>query len=290
MYDEKRLKQEVDPEADREEENRAGFRYPTLVFWVHAAKDVLCTRLDSRVDKMIQKGLLDEVKTLSDFLVSHETQTGKSVDQGRGIWVSIGYKEFLDYQAALNDPAKSEKDLASKKSAAIERTQAATRQYAKRQVRWIQIKLLNALINAGQLKNTFLMDGSDVSKWDDMIARPALDITGSFLNGEALPDSLKLSPAASEMLTPRRNYDLSERPDLWQKKICEACGTLAVNENDWNLHIKSRAHKRAVGAKKKSENAPPVAARRAKVPQEDLVDVLTSYLHTFDNPTSDQDS
>lgn len=57
VYDEKRLKQEVEPEADREEENRAGFRYPTLVFWVHAAKDVLCTRLDSRVDKMIQKGL-----------------------------------------------------------------------------------------------------------------------------------------------------------------------------------------------------------------------------------------
>ncbi|KAJ4305881.1 tRNA dimethylallyltransferase, mitochondrial [Kalmusia sp. IMI 367209] len=280
VYDEQRLKKELSLGAH---DDTSGLRFPTLIFWIHASKDALTMRLDSRVDKMLDKGLLSEVETLHNFRIDHEVRTGQSIDQSRGIWVSIGYKEFLDYQNAASEGSISDEDLAKLTSAAITKTQAANRQYAKRQVRWIQIKLLNALITAGQRKNTFLLDLSDVSQWETAAVQPSSDITEKFLLGQLLPDPATLSDAAREMLNPRRDYDLSQRPDLWKKKLCDICGTVAVTENDWNHHIKSRAHRRATGVKKKKDNSQPTETKNLTTVQEDMIDVLESYMSTFPN-------
>ncbi|KAF1951183.1 tRNA isopentenyltransferase [Byssothecium circinans] len=286
VYDEQRLRREVSPTASDGREPKTGLRFPTIIFWVHAAKDLLNERLDSRVDKMIEKGLLSEVETLSNFRAAYEGRTGKPVDQSRGIWVSIGYKEFLDYQAALNNQSVLGKELEKKRIAAVEKMQAATRQYAKRQVRWIQIKLLNAMITAGQRNNMFLLDGSDISKWHEAVAQPANTMTEQFLVSNTLPDPLELTTTAREMLSPRQEYDLSQRPDLWEKKVCETCGTVAVTKNEWDLHIKSRGHRRVVAAKKKIENVPTSGTRQAKEVRGDMVDVLESTFEAFPENTS----
>jgi tRNA dimethylallyltransferase len=282
VYDEQRLRREIASSATEDGESPVGLRFPTLLLWVHTSKDVLVPRLDGRIDKMIQKGLLSEVQTLSDFAASHEKCTGSKVDLGRGIWVSIGYKEFSDYQAALSNPSISESDLTKLRLEAVEKTQAATRQYAKRQIRWIQIKLLNALIAAGRGTNMFLVDGSDLSRWDEAVIRPSVDATQQFLAGEALPSPIEVSPIAREMLAPKRDYDLAQRPDLWEKKSCEACGTVAVTPNDWHLHIKSRAHRRAIAAKKKQEHACNSQAKEHVVVP-DPADFLDGSLDSFPN-------
>ena len=256
VYEEQRVRRNDSPRIPYDEPASAcsGLRFPTLMFWVHANKDVLYPRLDERVGKMLSKGLLSEVQQLCDFRKDYESRTGLDIDQSRGIWVSIGYKEFLDYQHALAQIPQVQSDLATLKTAAIEKTQAATRQYANRQLKWIRIKLLNALLSANQKSNIFLLNGSDLSQWNEEVLQPAASITESFLSGQPLPVPSTLSSVAAEMLTPKRAYDLGQRPDLWQKKVCETCGTVAVTENDWSLHVKSRAHRKAVGAKKKREN------------------------------------
>jgi tRNA dimethylallyltransferase len=283
LYNEKRLKRQSSPVSldAPHSANNPSLRFETLVFWVHANKDVLHRRLDGRVDKMLKKGLLSEVQELSSFGQQYESSTGAPLDRTRGIWVSIGYKEFMDYQHAVADETKPTQELEKLKIAAIEKTQAATRQYANRQIKWIRIKLLNALLSSGQKSNTFLVDGSDISRWDTDVVQPVTTITKQFLAGEALPAPSSLSPTAAEMLTPKREYDLGQRPDLWQKKVCETCGTVAVTENDWSLHVKSRAHRRAVGAKKKQENTREVGRKTIKAAQSDVVDVLESYLESF---------
>ncbi|KAJ5058576.1 IPP transferase-domain-containing protein [Bipolaris maydis] len=282
LYNEQRLKRQSSPSSPDTPQSTSNqsLRFETLVFWVHADKEVLHRRLDGRVDKMLNKGLLSEVQELSNFGQQYEAKTGIRVDQTRGIWVSIGYKEFLEYQHALENQAMPPQELEKLKVAAIEKTQAATRQYANRQIKWIRIKLLNALLCSGQKSNTFLVDGSDILKWDTDVAQPATTITKQFLAGEVLPAPSSLSPTAADMLTPKREYDLGQRPDLWQKKICETCGTVAVTENDWTLHLKSRAHRRAVGAKKKQENTQGGSKKAIKVAQADVVDVLESYLES----------
>lgn len=261
----------------------AGLRFPTLLFWVHASKDVLTTRLDSRVDKMVENGLLSEVEMLHIFRTEYEARTGQEIDQTRGIWVSIGYKEFMAYQTALCDGSYSDAALEKLKQAAIKKTQAATRQYAKRQIRWIQIKFLNALLSAGQAGNTFLIDLPDISKWDMAAVQPSSDITEKFLLGQTLPDPATLSEGARDMLNPPRDYDLSQRPDLWGKRVCEACGISCFNGNNWIIHLRSRSHRRAVDAKNKKANAPPRKTRDRTVTREDMADVLESSLSTFPN-------
>lgn len=280
VYDEQRIKREIEQNAagGDQAESSTGLRFPTLLFWVHADKEVLYPRLDGRVDKMLAKGLLSEVEELTRFRLDYEARTGTAVDQSRGIWVSIGYKEFLDYQSALTDSALSPAELEKQKKAAIEKTQTATRQYANRQARWIRIKLLNALFGANHKSNMFLVDGSDLSRWEENVTQPAISITSKFLSAQPLGDPLALSAAAAENLTPKRNYDLGQRPDLWQKKICETCGTVSITENDWKLHGQSRAHRRAVGIKKKQANAKARPSKDRSALQADVVDVLETYL------------
>jgi tRNA dimethylallyltransferase len=282
IYGEQRLRREQSPGLpDADLASNTGMRFPTLVLWVHANKDVLYSRLDGRVDKMIANGLLEEVDALARFKQDYETISKIALDQSRGIWVSIGYKEFLKYQEGLRNPASCAEDLQQLKTEGIAKTQAATRQYASRQLKWIRIKLLNALIEAGQQFNVFLLDGTNLSEWKDHVIAPALHLTEQFLAGQALPPPSSLSAVASDMLTPKRNYDLGQRPDLWQKKICDTCGTIAVTENDWSLHVKSRAHRRAVGIEKKKKNSYVGKKLEQKAVHADLVDVLEDYMHAF---------
>lgn len=284
LYDEQRIKREIEQNSAEDEriESSTGLRFPTLVFWVYANNEVLYPRLDGRVDKMLAKGLLSEVDELTKFRTDYETRTGTSVDQSRGIWVSIGYKEFLNYQTALADDALPSAELEKQKLVAIEKTQAATRQYANRQVKWIRIKLLNALFGAGYKSNMFLVDGNDLSSWEESVTTPATTITRKFLSGQELEDPSTLSAVAAEMLTPKRSYDLGQRPDLWQKRTCETCGTVSITENEWKQHGQSRSHRRAVGIKKKQANAKARPAKDRSALQADVVDVLETYLDSQD--------
>ena len=293
LYDEQRLTRERSPDGAGDElaSNDDAMRFPSLVLWVHADKDVLYPRLDGRVDRMLEKGLLSEVKELAQFREDYETRTRTILDQSRGIWVSIGYKEFLDYQDALSEQSLSPSGLEQLKATAIEKTQAATRQYANRQIKWIRIKLLNALVGAGQQDIVFLLDGSDLSQWEDQVIGPAMTVTDGFLSGKSLPAPPSLSPAALELLTPKRDYDLGQRPDLWQKQVCELCGTVAVTENNWNQHIKSRGHRRAAGLQKKRERQHDALSRKKKQLQADMVDVLETSLRSLpDEADCSQDS
>jgi tRNA dimethylallyltransferase len=237
---------------------------PTLVLWPYAAPEALKSRLDSRVLDMVRTGLLEEVQALHNFLLATEA-AGESVDRTRGIWPSIGYKQFEDYQKALRSSEAPPEALERLKEVGIERTQAATRQYSKRQIRWIRIKLLNALSRADALKTTFLLDGSDITQWQKTVAEPAIALTRQFLDCKALPDPLAMSESAGEMLS-LKSEDLGQRPDLWDKKICQDCGVVAVTPGGWEKHLKSRGHKKAT-AVRVPRKFPPRAKRN-----EDILD------------------
>ncbi|KAE9961942.1 hypothetical protein BLS_001089 [Venturia inaequalis] len=244
IYSEQRISKGSNTEAVSDDlpEDSSSLMEPTLVLWVHAAADKLKDRLDARVLDMIEAGLLEEVNTLENFLLEHEAK-GETVDRTRGIWVSIGYKEFEQYQNGLRSSTISDADLERLKQLGIERTQAATRQYSKRQVRWIRIKLLNALQNAGASNTTFLLDGSNIKEWHKTVAEPGVELVRNFLAEESLPDPLTLSEAAREMLAPK-SEDLSQRPDLWVKQVCEPCGgVVCVTPATWETHLKSKGHK-----------------------------------------------
>ena len=252
VYDEQKKKGGEPTEEDSAQTTDAAakLRFPTLLFWPHATDAVLKARLDNRVGTMLENGLISEVTSLHEHL-KRQVAEGKEVDRTRGIWVSIGFKEFEPYlEACESSPGNASEALLLQ---SIDRVRASTRQYAKRQVRWIRIKLLNALASAGTKKNIFLLDTTDLEKWSENVAEPAIDITRRFLEGQDLPDPKGLSTLAAELLTPRRDYDLSDRRDMWVRNKCDLCNTIAVTKEDWEKHLKSRGHRRAVQKRNKNQ-------------------------------------
>ncbi|KAK4963663.1 tRNA dimethylallyltransferase, mitochondrial [Elasticomyces elasticus] len=246
VYAEQRQRKDGDT-ASSDQDKDGNMRFPTLLFWAHAEQDTLRGRLDSRVDKMLDAGLLDEVRMLNAY-ADTKAAAGRPLDDSRGIWVSIGYKQFKEYVPALQAGISREKDLQRLKTQAVGATKAATRQYAKRQLRWIQIKLFDSLPSRDKL---YLLDASDVAAFDANVVEPAVSLTSAFLNAEPMPEPSSMSQVAADMLQLKRGVDASED---WTKQYCEACDVTCVIEDQWRKHVGSKAHKKAVSKRRQRES------------------------------------
>lgn len=225
-------------------------RYSPLLLWVHADSSVLKKRLDARVDKMVTAGLIDEVKSMDSFL-QQKAAAGSTVDQTRGIWVSIGFKEFEPFISASKADDVSPAELSKLLDLSIEQTQAATRQYAKSQVRWIRLKLIPALKDEGILPSLYLLDGTDIANWTENVSKPSIELTKVFLAGGSLPGPLEVCAAAAEFLDPDNNSD--GKANIWFRQECQMCGVVSVTDLQWQTHLKSRRHRGVLKKKQKNE-------------------------------------
>jgi tRNA dimethylallyltransferase len=222
----------------------------TLLFWVHSDSEILKERLDKRVDNMVEAGLLDEIKSLDDFLHKQEV-SGTTVDRTRGIWVSIGWKEFESYLAALKNNIETKEKLAAFYDLSIEQTKAATRQYAKRQTRWIRLKLMPALSDQNALGQLFLLDGSNIKLWADNVSNPAIRVAQSFLAGAELRPPSEMSQVAKDLLEPEQPIDSEDRTS---RQECELCHTVCRGQDQWQAHLKSRRHRALVKKRQRNPN------------------------------------
>ena len=91
-------------------------KYNYKVFAINMNRDVLYNRINIRVDKMINDGLVNEVKLILEKYAEFPTAM-----QG------LGYKEVVDY---LNEKLTKEE--------MIEKLKMETRRYAKRQLTWFK--------------------------------------------------------------------------------------------------------------------------------------------------------
>lgn len=265
--------------------------FRNLIFWVHAEPTVLDQRLEARVDTMVRAGLYEEIEELWGYYRT-AIDAGDKLDMQRGLWQSIGFKEFLPWLQKRHELTQSnggkltqleQEELMELKEEGLRKMKTATKQYARTQVNWIRIKLMNAINEANeasllephvqpsgsdtlndscsqsttsssQLPNIlYLLNSSNVSEFDNAVLDPAIDIAKKFLDSSSalLPEPGSLSDLAREYLKPKRTYDMSTRPDLWVKKTCEICGVTTVDQIGWELHEKSNRHKRNIRAKKK---------------------------------------
>jgi len=174
-----------------------------------------------------------------------------------GIYQSIGYKEFHDYLSAENPPQRAF-------NAAVEHMKVSTRQYAKRQVSWIRNKLLPAVYvaNAEQVVvPTYLLDATVLGDhWNKNVKDLAVSLTEGFLANKELLDPLSLSENAKKMMNvDRKPVDPISVLTARQKRVCHAC-TIHVDRpymvedgREWEVHCKSRAHRRLAAQQKKGD-------------------------------------
>ena len=88
---------------------------PFLQFGLRWPRDVLTTRISERVDRMMDQGLLDEVRSLAQGPISRTARQ------------ALGYKELFDHL-----------DGVLSLDAAVETIRTRTRQFAVRQERWFR--------------------------------------------------------------------------------------------------------------------------------------------------------
>ncbi len=95
-------------------ENKKNRPFKIVKILLHMNKEELKTRIDKRVDKMIDDGLLSEVESLTKFRNYNALNT-------------VGYKEIFEYL-----------DGEISKDEAISKIKINTRKYAKRQMTWFK--------------------------------------------------------------------------------------------------------------------------------------------------------
>ncbi|KAL0578410.1 tRNA dimethylallyltransferase, mitochondrial [Marasmius crinis-equi] len=260
-------------------------RFNTLCFWVYAKPDVLKPRLDLRVDRMIEQGLLDEVRALRELTVNDEDQNGGS-DYTFGMFQSIGeqaysfprttilhsippgYREFHHY-LTLSYPTNGDFQTA------LKNMKTSTRQYAKRQISWLRNKLLPALYNSNEdckeeeKSYTYLLDATELGDaWDSNVHRPAVRITQGFLNHDSLPHPFSLSETANTIL---RIEEKPTDPDAVlmarRKIVCPVCTAdparpfMVEEGKEWALHLKTRVHRRRAHKKDHASRIEPYKQR-----------------------------
>lgn len=92
-------------------------KFEFCLYALNMSREMLYDRINKRVDKMIQEGLIEEVKKLQKLGLTKESQAGKS----------IGYKEILETFENLYTM-----------DFAIDKIKQHSRNYAKRQLTWLR--------------------------------------------------------------------------------------------------------------------------------------------------------
>jgi len=218
-----------------------------LLFWLYAHQEELKERLAQRVDKMVERGLLDEVSEMYDYLQSR-LSAGETVDRTKGIWQSIGFRQFEPYLSTLRQNP-SDPNLEKLKQAGIEETKIATRQYAKTQVRWVTMKTITSLQEENLLDRFYLLDSTDISRWHDEVLNKGVDLAAKFLACKPLPKPEEVSDTARQVLAEK--VARAGKKDTPCHRVCELCNKTLVTEELWQKHIKGRKHTNAVRSAKR---------------------------------------
>lgn len=220
---------------DTDEDRDKALHHELLIFCTFVSSETLKPRLDGRVKTMLDEGLLLEVQAMHDFQ-SDRAYAGSLLDQSRGIWAAIGYKEFLPYFLAVKAGDVGTEDLERLKAEGIERTQIRTKQYANTQLRWIRGKLLPALRQRNLHGRFFVLDATDLPRWQNAVQSVADQVTEAFLQGETLPKPTDFAGSGIGVLRPGREQ-------LPCPRHCDSCNKTMMLQEEWDAHERSKRHK-----------------------------------------------
>lgn len=239
-------------------EEDAGPRPDPLLLWVHTEDTALKERLDQRVDKMLGSGLMDEITEMHEYLQSR-LALGETVDFTKGIWQSIGFKEFRPYLQASRDEVHSS-ELANVKSNCLDAMKTATRRYARYQVKWIPKQLMPLLEQEGNLDLLYVLDSTDVARFSEQVTEMAVTLTQRFLSGEDMPAPRSISDTAGDVLVAAEASSLAQ--DTRCRKHCKVCNAVLMTEDSWQKHVRGRAHRRNVRHAERTALVPVEAAQQ----------------------------
>ncbi|XP_071807721.1 tRNA dimethylallyltransferase-like [Asterias amurensis] len=200
------------------------------ILWLQCDHQVLDKRLDGRVEDMISRGLLNELLNFHREYNEERVQSNADSETlyTQGIFQSIGFKEFHPY---LILPMEERDSLEAQKLLldGVEKLRIATRQYARRQNRWVKNRFVRR--PGDNVPPVYSLDSTDPTCWDENIWEPAKKILQAIKEGYESP----IPPLMFEGPTPSE--------DACSKHVCDVCdGRVFVGKPQWLGHLKSKRH------------------------------------------------
>ncbi|XP_019615351.1 PREDICTED: tRNA dimethylallyltransferase, mitochondrial-like isoform X1 [Branchiostoma belcheri] len=201
----------------------------TCILYLSCQQQVLDERLDKRVDTMLEQGLLDE---LAHFHTEYnkEIVDANRQDYTRGIFQSIGFKEFHKY-LLLEEERRSSDEGQRLLQEGVAALKTVTRRYARRQLKWIRNRFLKR--PGGNVPQVFQVDSTNYpGRWEEDVLQPALSIVQAYVQGRDPP-------------VPPVPYEEPRQVDRHTAYTCEVCGGRVITgQLSWEAHLASRTHQR----------------------------------------------
>lgn len=205
--------------------------FDTRFIYLDCSLDVLQGKLLSRIHDMIDRGVIDEFEAFS-----REIEGIENPDDKFQICGSIGWKEFQLY---LKNPNESTLEQS------IQNLLIGNRVYARKQISWFYstwASSISPLIPDSLFSIPFLEEMKfDICK----------EIVISWIEGKSLANYL----VKYQVKEPLRIKDVE-----FIEHTCEFCKKTLNGENEWKLHLKSKAHhafkKKTLQSKPKSLSIP----------------------------------
>ncbi|XP_018671241.2 tRNA dimethylallyltransferase-like [Ciona intestinalis] len=217
-------------------------RFPdACVLWVQCDAGVLEERVHKRVDKMVQRGLLKELKDFHEEFNKERFVKGMSPDYEHGIFQSIGFKEFHNYLTADESVNEAMKDKMLKE--ATEQMKLATYKYAKYQIKFISRRI----VNRSNTIPVYTLDATKPELWEEKVLNPTLKV----LTTCNVHDFGNIIPEQTLTVAPLLNSNMLDT----EGKIlqtCNHCDGIMVAKHNLESHLQSKRHKHNYGKWKKS--------------------------------------
>ncbi|XP_046467014.1 tRNA dimethylallyltransferase isoform X1 [Neodiprion pinetum] len=200
---------------------------------------VLDKRLDHRVDSMLKAGLVEELLDFHRRYNEGRIKENALPDYTKGIFQSIGFKEFHDYLILPEDQRSS--DMGEKLlKLGIENLKLRTRRYARRQQRWVTNRFIRRFDR--QVPPVYPLDCTDVAQWDQKVLGPAMSIITDRLEGQT-PSHKSLNNNKTE------NFAIPDS-NTERTRYCETCERVFVGDFQWKAHMEGKKHQRVAKRKK----------------------------------------
>ncbi|XP_043677735.1 tRNA dimethylallyltransferase [Vespula pensylvanica] len=221
-------------------------RYPnSIILWLRCDKKILDERLSQRVDSMMQAGLVDELLDFHHRYNQQRIKSNTSPDYTKGIFQSIGFKEFHDYLILPEEERASIKAEALFKRG-LDDLKMVTKRYANNQQKWIKNRLMRRADR--QVPPLYVLDCTDLAQWKSNVFDKAVSIISAILQGEK-PEEKPIN----ENIENQKNTDSSNE----MQRYCEVCDRIFIGELQWNAHINGLKHKKILRRMRRMEKQNP---------------------------------
>ncbi|XP_076167935.1 tRNA dimethylallyltransferase isoform X2 [Ptiloglossa arizonensis] len=214
----------------------------SIILWLRCDQSVLDERLECRVDAMLETGLVQELLNFHRRYNEQRIESNTSTDYTKGIFQTIGFKEFHAY-LVLPEEEKREKKGQELLQRGIEDLKLVTKRYAKKQQKWIMNRLIRRTDRP--MPPVYSLNCTNLNQWNSCVHDPAMAIIDATLRGE--------EPVQKPMNQSAIDYIKVTDSSNEETHYCDDCQRIFVGEFQWNIHLQSKKHSTVLKRKRRLE-------------------------------------